>query len=62
MRVMLMREGGLRISRLQTGEEKGEEKGEESPQIMIRRGQVGKKLPWKIFVGQMKVGERVGEL
>lgn len=58
MRVMLMREGGLRISRLQTGEEKGEE----PPQIMIRRGQVGKKLHWKLFVGQMKVGERAGKL
>lgn len=57
MRVM-SGEGGLRISRLQTGEEKDEE----PPQIMIRRGQVGKKLPWKLFVGQMKVGERVGNL
>lgn len=58
MRVTLMREGGLRISRLQTGEEEGEG----PPEIMIRRGQVGKKLPWKLFVGQMKVGERVEKL
>lgn len=58
MRVALMREGDLRISRLQTGEEESEG----PPQIMIRRGQVGKKLPWKLFVGQMKVGERVEKL
>lgn len=58
MRVTLMREGGLKISRLQTGEEEGEG----PPRIMIRRGQVGKKLPWKLFVGQMKVGERVEKL
>lgn len=49
MRVTLMREGGLRISRPHL-------------QIIIRRGQVDKNQPWKLFVGQMKVGERVGKL